>query len=116
MVVDSREASIGISDGQRIDVLWTNTSFIMGKHRQGGQSAQRFERGRDEAVKQWLRKVVGVVKDVYDGRELIVGGPGMTKDKFVKELPSYIIVKDIRSCGYTDENGLYELMGVSRYR
>jgi peptide subunit release factor 1 (eRF1) len=52
-----------------------------------------------------------------DGKQLIIGGPGMTKDKFVGEFPISIKNKVLRvtSVGYTDENGLWELAGKSRY-
>ena len=43
-VIDRAEAAYGIASGKRIHVQEHLVSNIMGKHRQGGQSAQRFER------------------------------------------------------------------------
>ena len=43
-VIDRAEAAYGIATGKRIHVQEHLVSNIMGKHRQGGQSAQRFER------------------------------------------------------------------------
>ena len=43
-VIDRSEAAYGIASGKRIHVQEHLVSNIMGKHRQGGQSAQRFER------------------------------------------------------------------------
>ena len=41
-VIDRAEAAYGIASGKRIHVQEHLVSNIMGKHRQGGQSAQRF--------------------------------------------------------------------------
>ena len=117
VVVDAGEASVGITNGEIIEVLWSDTSWVPRKHDAGGQSQRRFERGRDEALKHWLRKVVDVVMRHHEGRRLVIGGPGMTKDRFVKELPGYVAdkVDRMESCGYTCDAGLYELLGKSRY-
>ena len=115
VVIDANEATIGETNGEFIDIIWREDSLVMRKHDAGGQSQRRFERGREEALKQWLRKVRDKLLDVYDGREVIVGGPGMTKNKFVAELPASITIKDVRNAGYTDENGLWEMMNKSRY-
>lgn len=117
VVVDSKEATIGISDGERVEVVWSGESFVMGKHRRGGQSKERFARGREQALKQWYRKVVDVLIDVRGERKIVVGGPSFTKDDFVKHIPGWLSdeVSDVRCVGYTDENGLYELLGRSRY-
>ena len=116
IVIDADEACIGQIQGERINILWHEESMVPKKHNKGGQSAQRFARGREQALKRWLRKVADILRSTYDGKEIIVGGPGMTKDMFVEEL--YIDVRnaviDIRNCGYTDENGLWELMNLSR--
>lgn len=117
IVIDANEATIGTTDGEHIRVLWSDTSFVPRKHDKGGQSERRFERGREEALKHWLRKVLEIVLQYHDNRQLIVGGPGMTKDAFVKEMPDWLAQRIIRttSVGYTTENGLWELMGKSRY-
>lgn len=49
-VIDRSEAAFGIASGKRIHVQEHLVSNIMGKHRQGGQSAQRFERLIEEAA------------------------------------------------------------------
>lgn len=117
IVIDANEATIGITDGEHIRVLWSDDSFVPRKHDKGGQSERRFERGREEALKHWLRKVLEIAIESHMGRQLIVGGPGMTKAAFVKEMPDWLAKKVIRtdSVGYTNENGLWELMGKSRY-
>lgn len=57
IVMDKSEATIGLLHGKRIIKIWSDKSGIAGKHNQGGQSSQRFERQRDEQVKQWYKKV-----------------------------------------------------------
>lgn len=57
--MDVNECTIGMLEGKRITTLWHKKSYIQGKHRKGGQSAARFERLRNEAVKQWYKTVAG---------------------------------------------------------
>jgi peptide chain release factor subunit 1 len=87
VVVDANEATIGSTDGDHINILWTDTSGVMGKHDAGGQSQRRFERGRAEALKRWLRIVLDALRAADRGQQILVGGPGMTKDQFINELP-----------------------------
>ena len=35
-VIDSKEAAIGVTDGEHIRILWEGESFVMGKHGRGG--------------------------------------------------------------------------------
>lgn len=118
IVIDASEACIGEISGERINVLWHEESMVPRKHGKGGQSAQRFARGREEALKHWLRKVADKLRAIYDGRNTIVGGPGMTKDRFIEELHTDVqrTVIDVRSCGYTSDSGLWELLNMSRYK
>ena len=117
VVIDANNSAIGETDGENINVLWKKESLVPRKHKAGGQSQRRFERDRNRALKEWLRKVVDIVKEYCDNKKIIIGGCGMTKDVFIKELPMYIQEKiiDIRNVGYTDENGLWELIQKSRY-
>lgn len=115
--MDANEASIGETDGERIRLLWSDTSWVPRKHGMGGQSKARFQRGRDEALKAWLRKVAEILAVELRGRSMVIGGPGMTKDEFIKELHPSLQAKITRvePVGYTNENGLWELVGRSRY-
>lgn len=87
VVFDSQEATIGTTDGENIRVLWTDESRIHGKHHMGGQSQARFQRLREQEVLHWSRSVWQHVVDLYGGRDIIIGGPSMTKDKFAEEVP-----------------------------
>jgi peptide chain release factor subunit 1 len=87
--IDTQETGIGILTGDRWEVVDTVTSGVAGKHRQGGQSARRFERLRENELNEYYRRVADHVKkvfiDQYNVQGIIVGGPGPTKENFVKE-------------------------------
>jgi peptide chain release factor subunit 1 len=89
LAVDTSEAGIGILTGDRWETVDTLTSGVAGKHRQGGQSARRFERLRENELNEYYHRVADharkVFIDQYNVRGLIVGGPGPTKDNFLKE-------------------------------
>ena len=52
--IDTQETGIGILTGDRWEVIDSLTSGVAGKHRQGGQSARRFERLRDNELNESL--------------------------------------------------------------
>lgn len=121
IVIDKREATIGILKGKTIIPLTHVKSAVPGKTRAGGQSAPRFQRLRELAALDFYKKVGDIAKEAFFGKPelkgIIVGGPGPTKDEFlnknylVDELKRKIIgVKDIT---YTDEFGLQELLEKS---
>ena len=89
-VIDRAEAAYGIASGKRIHVQEYLVSNIMGKHRQGGQSAQRFERLIEEGCSQFLQACHGArlflywLPELENIQAIIIGGPGATKDFVVK--------------------------------
>lgn len=87
--LDTQEAGIGILTGDRWEVVESLTSGVAGKHRQGGQSARRFERLRDNELNEYYHRVADYAQkifiDEYNVKGLIIGGPGPTKDGFLKE-------------------------------
>lgn len=89
LAIDTTEAGLGILTGDRWETVDTLTSGVAGKHRQGGQSARRFERLRDNELNEYYHRVADhaqkVFIDQYSTKGLIVGGPGPTKDNFLKE-------------------------------
>ena len=118
IVIDRNECTLGLLTGSRSEPLKHFDSLIMGKHRQGGQSSVRFERLIEIAAHEYYKKVSDSVTDLFLDRPgmegILVGGPGYTKDFFVKE--GYLhhelqkIVIDTFDTGYTDEYGLKELV------
>jgi len=89
LAIDSQEAGLGILTGDRWEVIDTLTSGVAGKHRQGGQSARRFERLRENELNQYFHRIADhaqkVFIDEYKINGLILGGPGPTKENFLKE-------------------------------
>jgi peptide chain release factor subunit 1 len=63
ITMDANEATIGVLKGNSIKNLWTETSNVPRKHNKGGQSKARFQRGREEALKQWYKKVANKIKE-----------------------------------------------------
>ncbi len=118
IVIDRTEATVGILNGKRIESLKNFQSRIMGKHRQGGQSAQRFERLIEIAAHEYYKKVADLVNEAFltykDMKGILIGGPGATKDFFTdKDYLHHELKKKVISTidtGYTDEAGLRELV------
>lgn len=109
------------SDGTRTIVRYHDESQIMGKHNKGGMSQQRMERNHDIAVHHWFRRIeeqARIIIDRYTTSNIIIGGPGMTKDAWVKSLtynPLRSLISPVTySTGYTDDNqGIRELVAYS---
>lgn len=122
IVIDRQQATIGILEGKKIDVLRVIESAVPGKYKAGGQSAQRFERIREDMAKAFFKEVAEGVKNIFFDmpklKGLLVGGPIPTKEEFIRDgdLPTklkekIIAVKDL---GYTDEHGLKLLVEASQ--
>ena len=119
-VIDRGEAAYGIASGKRIHCQEELQSNIMGKHRQGGQSAQRFERLIEEAAHNFFKRATEHacnywLPNLADIKGIIVGGPGHTKDFVIKnDYFHHEVKKLIREpffdVGYSNESGLRELV------
>lgn len=116
--IDTQEAGIGILTGDRWEVIDSLTSGVAGKHRQGGQSARRFERLRENELNEYYHRVADHSKQVfidqYDVKGVIVGGPGPTKENFLKEeYLDYRLQNSILATldtSYSGEEGVRELI------
>lgn len=88
LAIDTKDAGWGLLHGDKIEVLRETSSGVAGKHRQGGQSARRFERLREMELSYYYNRVAEVTKeffiDIYPIKGLIVSGPGPTKEDFLK--------------------------------
>lgn len=88
LAIDTKDAGWGLLHGNRIEVLRETSSGVAGKHRQGGQSARRFERLREMELTYYFNRVAEVTKeffiDIYPIKGLVISGPGPTKEDFVK--------------------------------
>lgn len=121
LVLDKREATIGILNGKVIEPVKHLTSSVPGKIRKGGQSAQRFQRLREIATDDFYKRIAEhtsqILLQVQDLQGILIGGPGPTKDDFLKcedlhyELRNKIL--GVFDVAYTDESGLYELVDAA---
>ena len=118
MAIDTQEAGLGIVTGDRWEVVDTLTSGVAGKHRQGGQSARRFERPRENDLNEYYHRIadhahkIFIDENVVDG--VIIGGPGPTKENFLKEeYLDYRLQKNVIAtidCSYSGAEGIREIL------
>src|SRR5271169_3015222 len=116
--IDSNEAGIGILSGDRLDVEDLMTSGISGKTRKGGQSARRYERGREMELTYFYHRVADhanrIFMEEYKVTGVVVGGPGFTKEEFLKtEYLNYQLRKNIVAIidtAYSGREGVRELV------
>ncbi len=122
IVLDRRDAMIGILKGKTIIPLVQTHSEVPGKHKSGGQSAVRFERLREGATTEHFKKIAEYMKEQFlpiigEINGIIIGGPGVTVNLF---LQNDYITGDVRKkilgtkdLSYTGEFGLQELLEKS---
>jgi len=116
--IDTQETGIGILTGDHWEVIDSLTSGVAGKHRQGGQSARRFERLRENELNEYYHRIADHAKQVfleqYNINGTIVGGPGPTKENFLKEeYLDYRLQKSVIASldtSYSGEEGVRELI------
>ncbi|MCL5730071.1 MAG: peptide chain release factor aRF-1, partial [Candidatus Pacearchaeota archaeon] len=121
LVMDRKEATIGLLEGKLIQVLQKMTSGIPSQIRAGGQSAQRFHRITEGLTKEFYKRIAEEMKKIFFEmpklRGIIVGGPVPTKDEFLdgEYLPTQLRNKVIGriDTGDTSESGLNELVEKS---
>ena len=119
-VIDRGEAAYGLASGKSVHCQEEMQSNIMGKHRQGGQSAQRFERLIEEHAHKFFKRAAEHASNYWLGlmenmEGIIIGGPGATKDQVLKgEFFHHEVAKLVRKptfdVGYSNESGLRELV------
>lgn len=120
-VVDRKEATIATLKGKKVTILNHLTSGVPGKHKAGGQSQRRFDRVIDLAAHEFKKRIGDHMNedflDLEDLKGVIVGGPGFTKEEFVKgdylnyEIKDKIIATVDTS--YTGEFGIREVIDKS---
>jgi len=121
LVLDRREATLATLRGKHVEIIRTLTSGVPGKHGRGGQSARRFERLIEIAAHEFMKRIAETTDEIFgqtpDLRTILIGGPGPTKDYFLK---SELLGEDVRKkiggvidTGYTDEQGIKELVNKS---
>ncbi len=116
--IDASEAGLGILSGDRLEIPDLMTSGVSGKTRKGGQSARRYERGREMELTYYYHRVGEHATRVFmEGAKvtgMIVGGPGPTKEDFLKgdylhyELRKKVLV--VLDTSYSGREGVRELV------
>ena len=88
VAMDSKEASFGILSGERFELIENITSGIPGKSGKGGSSQRRYERERDMELTYYFHRVAEHATKAFLKNHkvtaLIVGGPGPTKQDFLR--------------------------------
>ena len=121
-VMDGREATVAVLKGTYVNVEKKIRSFAHAKVRKGGQSAARYERAIEESIDDYYKSVADAINTVYAKYQgnisgLVIGGPGPTKENFLKSKNINYQIKALGSfdTGYTDEHtGIDELLEKAR--
>jgi len=118
VVMDRRDAMIGLLKGKTIVPVRKTHSEVPGKMRAGGQSSVRFARLREGATKEHYKKVADYMKEEFlmmpDLKGIIIGGPGTTINDFMNH--EYVTadvrkkIIGVKDLSYTGEFGLQELL------
>ncbi len=121
IVMDRREATIGLLKGTAILVKEHLTSGVPGKFKAGGQSAARFERLIEGMAIEFYKRISDIcnkefLPNIKELKGVILGGPGPTKESFKEYLNNEIQRKivAVQDLTYTDESGLHDLVEKSR--
>lgn len=121
VVMDRRDAMIGLLRGKSVVPIRKTHSEVPGKMRAGGQSSVRFARLREGATKEHYKKIAEYIKEEFlemkELKGIIIGGPGTTINDFLnKDYLTGDIKKKIlgtKDLSYTGEFGLQELLEKS---
>ena len=65
VVMDGREATIGMLKGAHIQTLRKLNSTAHAKVRKGGQSARRYERAIEESINDYVKRVSESINDIF---------------------------------------------------
>jgi len=122
LILDSKAATFAMLKGKRADIVKDISSGVAGKTRAGGQSARRYERLRQMHLNEFFTRVGKHMTDVFlevpNLKGIIVGGPGPTKEDFLKGNYLHYELKDkiltTVDTGYTGREGVKEVVERSR--
>ncbi len=121
IVLDAKEATIGLLKGKSVQSLKNMQSVVPSKTVKGGMSQHRYDRLREDAIHDFLKDVgelaTKLLLHIEEMKGLIIGGPGPVKEKFAKEDYLNYMLKNkmlgVKDVSYTDEYGLQELVNRS---
>lgn len=121
LAIDAKDAGWGLLHGDNIEFLTQTGSGVAGKHRQGGQSAKRFQKLREMELSYYYNRVAETTReyflDIYPVKGLVVSGPGPTKEDFInggylEYRLQNMIISTIDS-SYSGEEGVREAFAKS---
>ncbi|HLC57217.1 MAG TPA: peptide chain release factor aRF-1 [Candidatus Nanoarchaeia archaeon] len=122
IVVDNREANIGILKGTSITEIMSMTSGVPGKIKAGGQSQARFARLREIAAHEFYKRIAEAANKEFLNKPaikgILIGGPGPTKETFFdgaylnNEVKKKVL--GLKDLSYTGDFGLRELVEKSQ--
>ena len=121
LALDAKDAGWGLLHADKIEVRKETGSGVAGKHRQGGQSAKRFQKLREMELTYYFNRVADITReffiDIYPIKGLIISGPGPTKEEFVNnEYLEYRLQNMIIStidASYSGSEGIREAFAKS---
>ncbi len=124
ILLDLREATIGMLVGKQIEVIRHLHSTVPGKQRKGGQSAHRFEQLRHIAIHDFYKRIGDAASEAFlevepaELKGILIGGHSPTKEEFNEgEFLHYELRKKVLGLfdtGYTDESGFSELINAAK--
>ena len=122
MVLDTKEATFAQLKGSRAEIIREITSGVPGKHRAGGQSSRRFERAREMYINEYFNRIGRHMTEIYHDipnlKGIIIGGPGPTKEDFLKGNYVHYELKDkilkAVDTAYTGIEGVKEVVDRSK--
>ena len=121
IAIDAKDCGWGLLHGDKIEVLAQTGSGVAGKHRQGGQSAKRFQKLREMELTYYYNRVAETSReyfiDIYPVKGLIVSGPGPTKEEFINgnylEYRLQNMIISTIDCSYAGAEGIREAFSKS---
>ena len=123
ILLDLREAAIGMLVGKQTEVIKHLHSTVPGKQRKGGQSAHRFEQLRHIAIHDFYKRIGDAASEAFlelepaELKGILIGGHSPTKEEFNEgEFLHYELQKKVLGLfdtGYTDESGFSELINAA---
>ena len=121
IAIDAKDCGWGLLHGDKIEVLAQTGSGVAGKHRQGGQSAKRFQKLREMELTYYYNRVAETSReyfiDIYPVKGLIISGPGPTKEEFINgnylEYRLQNMIISTIDCSYAGAEGIREAFAKS---
>lgn len=116
VAIDGSDATLAILEGKNVRIVRHVHSTAPSKTHKGGQSAARYQRlveiGKEEYYKRVGEAMDLAFLNVENMKGIVVGGPGPIKDYFLEGgyFNYQIKVLGKVDTGYSDENGIYEIM------